>query len=145
MTEPLIQALCVCDYPLKRMIYTRLLESMGLRQLDFAQSVAELGGPEQSAKQVILVDLNIATSAESDCLATIQSQYPSAHVLMMEEDHEDIQVECQAKRCIARVGKRAGFEEVQNLLSGWIKPMTQKRKRAKTSLMLRPLKPEMVD
>lgn len=111
-----LNCLSICDYPIKQSGYERKLRELGF---DSVHQLIKLSGLAELPKakfDLIVVDRNMEPCMEPGFLLMISELFPTAHILMMEEDHEQIQIEKENCRMIAHMGKRADLTALNVVL-----------------------------
>lgn len=111
-----LNCLSICDYPIKQSGYERKLRELGFDSVHQLNKLSGLGDLPKAKFDLILVDRNMEPSMEPGFLLIVSELFPRAHILMMEEDHEHIQIAKGECRMIAHMGKRADLTALDEVL-----------------------------
>lgn len=116
-----LNCLSICDYPIKQSGYEKKLRELGF---DSVHQLVKISGLDELPKarfDLILIDRNMESAMEPGVLLMVSELFPMAHILMMEEDHEQIQIEKEDCRMIAHMGKRAELNALDEVLGSVLK------------------------
>ncbi len=103
------------DYPIKTMAYRRFLSDLGETAVHAMHSLTENLTGLKNAKLVI-VDMNISKEIEDSALALVETSFPNAYILLMEESHRDMTLKLCEQRDICRLGKLAETKVIHSTL-----------------------------
>lgn len=116
-----LNCLSICDYPIKQSGYEKKLRELGFDSVHQVIKISGLAELPKARFDLILIDRNMASKMEPGFLLMVSELFPMAHILMMEEDHEQIQIEKEDCRMIAHMGKRAELNELDAVLGTVLK------------------------
>ena len=99
------------------MAYNRVLNGMGEGLICVFKSLSDNKLADLEDAKLVVCDMNIMIAFESDALKTLETLFPKANILFLEEDHGDLQVTYRDGREICRLGKLAEIKMMQSTLS----------------------------
>lgn len=109
--------LVLCDYPLKEFVYSKICAE-NLTGFLFTTS-KEIDNDYQTEPETVIVDLNIMPELEDDLKERVLNAYPTAHVIILEEDHTDLSIHKRLNgNLFITLGKRASHATLEDLL--WV-------------------------
>lgn len=119
------------DYPIKMMAYQRFLSGLGEHGVHAFRSIDCKDVDIAGCAKLVVCDMNVMEDIEAETLANIESLFPHANILFLEEDHSDMKIRFSGQRDICRLGKLAEihviYSTIKELLLQSAKAPTKRR------------------
>lgn len=116
MNTNLLPCVVFSDYPIKMMAYQRFLSGLGEDSVHIFRKILVEEQTGLTHAKIVVCDMNIMTEFESEALETLETLFPNANILFLEEDHQDMLVKFSNQRDVCRLGKLAEINVIHSTL-----------------------------
>lgn len=107
-------ALVLTDYPLKSIVYKKMCEACFPNlNVICATDPNEMRGLKP---EVVLVDLNVMTKDEPALESTLLNIFNESNIVLLEEDHEEIEIKRNNSDLLITIGKRTEKSRLEAIL-----------------------------